>query len=166
MYKQACKQDTNCFLTIDATGSVSKKIYLPNEQKSAHLFLYECVCVSNLGNFPAFQMLSAKQDASIISFFFSEIVRDGAPVPPIVITDFGKAILIAVARVFAGCTNLSYYMQICYNILNNDSSDSIPSCFIRLDVNHFIAMVARWECLKNKTIEVKQFFIRCLGRIY
>lgn len=54
MYKQAHKQDANCFLTIDATGGIGKKIRLPNDQKSAHLFLYECVCVSNLGNFPAF----------------------------------------------------------------------------------------------------------------
>lgn len=111
-------------------------------------------------------MISAKQDASLISYFFTEILRDGAPVPQIVITDFGKAILIAVARAFSGCVNLNHYMQVCYNIINNNSFDSISSCFIKLDVNHFIAMIARWNCLKSKTVKVKQFFLRCLGRVF
>lgn len=95
MFKKVHKQDNNCFLTIDATGSIGKKLQLPNGEKSPHLFLYECVCVSKLGNFPVFQMVSAKQNASMISYFLSEIIRDGAPIPPIVVTDFGKAILIA-----------------------------------------------------------------------
>lgn len=60
MYKKAHKQDIHCFLTIDATGSVGKKLRLPNEEKSLHLFLHQCMCVSELGNFPAFQMVSAK----------------------------------------------------------------------------------------------------------
>ena len=86
-------------------------------------------------------MVSAKQDASLISYSLSEIIRDGAPVPRIVITDFEQAISIAVTRVFSGCINLNHYMQVCYNIIDNDSFESIPSCFIRLDINHFIAMI-------------------------
>jgi len=57
MYKKAHKQDINCFLTIDATGSIGKKLRLPNKEKSPHLFLYECMYVSEFGNFPAFQMV-------------------------------------------------------------------------------------------------------------
>lgn len=109
MYKKAHKQD-NSFLAIDATGSLAKKLCLPNNELSPHLFLYECVCVSDLGNFPSFQMISAKQDASIISYFLSEIVRAGAPAPRMVVADFSKAILIAIARVFANCVDLSNYM--------------------------------------------------------
>jgi len=58
---------------IDVTGSIGKKLRLPNGKKSSHLFLYECVCASKYGNFPAFQMVSANQDAAIISYFFLEI---------------------------------------------------------------------------------------------
>lgn len=133
MYKKAHKQDINCFLTIDATESIGKKLRLPNEEKSPHLFLYQCMCVSELGNFPAFQMVSAKQDAFIISYFLSEILRDDVPIPRIidfnkvtVVTDFNKAILIAVARTFANCLDLHYYMQICYEIINNIYFDNIP----------------------------------------
>lgn len=166
MYKKAHKQDINCFLTIDATGSIGKKLRLPNKEKSPHLFLYECMCVSEFGNFPAFQMVSAKQDASIISYFLSEIVRDGAPIPRIVVTDFGKAILIAVARTFANCLDLRHYMQICYEIINNIYSGNIPQCYIRLDVSHFIGMIAKWECLRGRALKIRQFFLRCLGQAY
>lgn len=61
MYKKAHKQD-NSFLAIDATGSLAKKLCLPNSESSPHLFLYECVCLSDLGNFPSFQMISVKHD--------------------------------------------------------------------------------------------------------
>lgn len=80
-------------------------------------------------------------------------------------TDFGKAILIAVARVFANCIDLNHYLQICYKVIN-DNCTNIPSCYMRLDVSHFIAMIARWDCLKNKATKIRQFFIRSLGRIY
>lgn len=168
MYKKAHKEDPNCFLTIDATGSIAKKLRLPNGEKSPHLFLYECVCVSKVGNFPAFQMVSAKQDASIISYFLSEIIRNGAPTPRIVVSDFGKAILIAAARAFANCTDLQHYMQMCYNLINDTYSCNIiiPQCYIRLDISHFIGMVSKWECLRGRTLKIRQFFLRCLGRAY
>lgn len=166
MYKKAHKQDDNCFLTIDATGSIGKKLRLPNGEKSPHLFLYECVCVSELGNFPVFQMVSAKQDASLISYFLSEIVRDGAPIPRIVVTDFEKAILIAIARIFANCIDLRHYLQICYNIINNKDFNNVPQCYIRLDVSHFINIIAKWECLRGKAPKIRQFFLRCLGQAY
>lgn len=91
------------------------------------------MCVSELGNFPVFQV-STKQDASTISYFLSEIVRADAPIPRIVVTDFGKAILITIARIFANCIDLNHYMQICYNIINNMYSSNIPQCYIRLDI--------------------------------
>lgn len=71
-----------------------------------------------------------------------------------VVSDFGKAILIAIARIFAGCSHLSHYLQLCYNIINNQNN-IIPSCYIRLDVSHFISMVARWDCLKGKPVKIR-----------
>lgn len=145
---------------------LEKKIYLPNGEKSPHIFLYEILCVSDVGNFPIFQMVSTKQDASMISYFFSEIIRDGVPIPRMVVSDFGKAILNAVARIFSGCSNLSHYLQICYNIIHNQYSHIILSCYIRLDVSHFISMIAKWNCLKGKPIKIRQFFLRCLAKAY
>jgi len=165
IYKKSHKQDIDCFLAIDATGSIGKKINLPTGEKSPHIFLYQVLCVSDVGNFPVFQMVSTKQDASMISHFFSEIIRDGAPIPRMVVSDFGKAILIEIARIFAGCSHLSHYLQLCYNIINNQNN-IIPSCYIRLDVSHFISMIARWDCLKGKPVKIRQFFLRCLAKVY
>lgn len=166
MYKTAHKQDNDCFITIDATGSIAKKLRLPNGEKSPHLFLYQCMCVSKVGNFPTFQMVSAKQDASTISYFLAEIIRCGSPIPRLVVTDFGKAILIAIARAFANCMDLQHYMQICYNIINKISSSQIPQSYIRLDINHFIGMIAKWDCIRGKAPKVQQFFLRSLGLAY
>jgi len=96
LYKNACKAK-DCFLAIDATGGIANKLLLPNGKKAPHLFLYQCMCITSKGSFPAFQMISAKQHASQISFFLLEILRSGAPIPPLVVSDFGKAILLAVA---------------------------------------------------------------------
>lgn len=79
-------------MTIDATGGIAKKIRLPNEMKSSTILLYQCMQVNTNGNFPVFQMISSKQDAALISYFLAEIVRNGSPIPRIVVSDFCKAI--------------------------------------------------------------------------
>lgn len=148
LYKSACK-DKNCFLAIDAIGGIANRLLVPNGKKSPYLFLYQCICVTNKGSFPVFQMISSKQHASQISFFLLEILRSGAPIPPLVVSNFGKAILVAVARIFGNCRDLQNYLEICYNIIFSKCTSTLPDCFIRLDVNHIVAMVTRWPCLKK-----------------
>lgn len=83
------------------------------------------------------------------------------------ICDFGWAILIAVAEVFAKCIDLRYYMKICFNILHDINVTMTPKCFIRLDVSHFIRMISRWDCLKHKDkLLVRKFYIRLLSQAY
>jgi len=45
LYKLHNKQ-ANSYFTIDATGSIAKRIKLPEGQKSSHIFLYHCAYVS------------------------------------------------------------------------------------------------------------------------
>lgn len=111
-------------------------------------------------------MVSTKQHASQISFFLLEILRSGVPIPPLVVSDFEKAILLAVARIFGNCRDLQHYLEICYNILVSKDTLTLPTCYIRLDVSHVVAMVARWPCLKRKTSKIRQFFLRCICIIY
>lgn len=124
------------------------------------------MCVTSKGSFPAFQMVSTKQHASQILFFLLEILRSGVPIPPLVVSDFGKAILLAVARIFGNCRDLQHYLEICYNVLVSKGTSTLPTCFIRLDVSHVVAVVARWPCLKRKTSKIHQFFLRCICIIY
>lgn len=58
----------NSFVSFDATGSIILKLKLPNKQKSPHIFLYQ-MSVNDMRSFPVFQMLSAAQDAAMISYF-------------------------------------------------------------------------------------------------
>lgn len=94
-------------------------------------------------------MVSSKQDASIITYFLSEIIRSGARIPQIATSDFGIAILVALAKTFANCADLKHYLQICFQIcfmkadLSPDSNIKMPTCFLRLDVCHLISMIAK-----------------------
>lgn len=57
------------------------------------------------------------------------------------------------------------YINFAVALLENTSM--IPSCYIRLDVCHLIAMVSRWKCLKGKDkILVRAFNLRCISQAY
>ena len=44
MYKMI-NRSKNAYFTMDATGSIAKKLSIPDGTKSSHLFLYQCVIV-------------------------------------------------------------------------------------------------------------------------
>jgi len=127
---------------MDATGSIAKHLTLPDGTKSAHLFLYQCMIISekNVG----FQMISAKQDA-LLTYFLLEMRRTGATVPSVTVTDYSRAILVALARAFSDCADLKHYLQRCYNIVIKNENTSLPSLYLRLDV--VVKIVGNWECL-------------------
>lgn len=158
-------QNLNSFLTIDATGSFAKKLKLVNNEKSPHIYLYQCVLATETNSTPVFQMVSTKQDAAMITYFFLSILTDGAPLPRIVVIDFSKALLITVSKAFANCANTRDYLQVLYIIILEKEA-KLPNCYIRLDVSHFIGMIARWDCLRCKLIKVRQFYLRSIGHVY
>lgn len=84
MYATRCKNDSEAFLTIDATGSLIKR----ESSQDSPIFLYQCVLVSKDGSFPVFQMISADR-AVIISFFLRNIIAKNIPTPRTVVSDFG-----------------------------------------------------------------------------
>jgi len=111
-------------------------------------------------------MVSADHKSMHIAYFLRKIISKGNQTPRMVVCDFGWAILIAVAEVFAKCIDLQYYLQKCYNILHGHH-DSIPKCFIRLNVSHFICMISRWNCLKHKDkLLVRKFYLRSVSQAY
>jgi len=94
-------------------------------------------------------------------------------VPRIITSDFGRAILVALARAFANCTDLKHYLQICFqicfmevNLPPESRNTRMPACFLRLDISHLIVMVAKWDCLRKKPAKVRQFYIRSIAQIY
>lgn len=149
-------------MTIDATGSVIKRF----SNSEPPIFLYQCMYVDNNGSIPIFQMVSADHKSMQIAYFLRKIISKGNEAPRMVVCDFGWAILIAVAEIFAKCIDLRHYLKKCFNVLHG-INDTMPSCFIRLDVSHFICMISRWTCLKQKDkLLVRKFYLRCLSQAY
>lgn len=166
IYKLGRTKENDSFMTVDATGSIAKKIKQADGHKSPHIYLYQCMSVTENGSVPVFQMVSTAQNSAIITFWLLEMLRDGSPVPRMVVCDFGRAILTAVAKAFAYCCDLRGYMQKCYDLVISNVKSESPGCYIRLDVSHLIAMVARWDCLRGKPSKVRQLFIRGIAQIY
>lgn len=76
---------------MDATGSLCLSVELPNGKKSSHLMPYSCVCKTEAYSFPAFHMMSSKQDTQTITDFLVQI-KMRVLVLKIFVSDFGKAI--------------------------------------------------------------------------
>lgn len=110
LYTTRCKRDPEACSTIDATGNIIKR----ESSQDPPVFLYQCVLVSKDGSVPVFQIISADHRAVIIAFFLRNIIVRGAPIPRVVVSDFGWAILIAVSDVFAKCVDFRDYLQKCY----------------------------------------------------
>lgn len=79
-----------------------------------------------------------------------EICRTGATVPFVIITDHNRAMLVALARAFADCTDLKRYLQCCYVISVKNKETFLSASYLRLNVSHIIKIIANWECLRHQ----------------
>lgn len=161
LYIARSKRDDNAILTIDASGGFEKR----SHKEDPHVFLYQCMVVTTEGSVPVFQMVSADQRSLVIAHFLRQILSKGAPSPPIVVCDFGRALVNAVAEIFGRCSDLQDYLQRCYDIVHKKPS-TLPGTYIRLDVSHLISMVSRWKCLKGKMISARRLYLRCIAQAY
>lgn len=160
LYRARNKKNSIGFMTIDATGGVIKRY----SNCEPPIFLYQCMYVDNDESIPVFQMVSADHKSMHIAYFLRKIIAKGNKAPRMVVCNFGWAILIAIAEIFAKCIDLRHYLKKCFNILHG--IDTIP-CFIRLDVSHFISMISRWNCLKQRDkLLVRKFYLRSLSQAY
>lgn len=121
--------------------------------------------VTEKGSVPVFQMVSADQRSFQIANFLRLILSKGVLRPFIVVYDFGRALVNAVAEIFGRCNDLSNYLQICYNAVVKGSS-VIPASYLRLDDSHLIAMVSQWKCLKTKVAAARRLYLRCVSQAY
>jgi len=152
-------------MTIDATGSIAKKIQYKHV-KSKYVFLYQCMCVSSAGSIPVFQMLSADHTAIAITTWLLTILSDDVAIPKMVVCDFSMALLISIAIAFAKKENLQDYLNTCFEIVINKKNIFLAT-YIRLDVSHLVVIVCRWTCIKKHPFaKVRQFYIRSICHAY
>lgn len=91
---------------------LQKKLKLVNNEKSPHIYprIYQCVLATETNSTPVFQMMSTRQDAATIMYFFLSILADRASLPRIVVIDFSKALLMAVSKAFANYADTHNYL--------------------------------------------------------
>ncbi|KAE8740771.1 hypothetical protein FOCC_FOCC013716 [Frankliniella occidentalis] len=167
------KFSATCYIVmaIDATGSLVRKVETCTGMKSPHIFLYEAVIQAGDQQLPVCQMLSARQDASIIQFWIREFMRQGARSPDEIVVDNSKALINAVVVTFCGCYSLDDYYNRCFSVLTDDSlseteafNELLPLSYLRLDVAHLFGGAAKWDVWKvEATKRLKTFFLMCLG---
>lgn len=92
------QKNRNAVLTIDTTGSIATRT--TKSDPYILVFLYQCsMLVTNKGSVPVFQMVSADQRSFIIAHFLRFILTRNVPRPSIVVCDFGRALVNAVAGI-------------------------------------------------------------------
>lgn len=97
----------------------------------------------------------------------NEIKRAGGLVPKVAVSDFSKVLLIAMAVVFARCSNLKDYLDETYDVIVNGMPTRRLQCTLFLDVSHFTGMIRRWKCLKDfKDDTARPLYIRILLAVY
>jgi len=87
-------------------------------------------------------------------------------VPSVTVTDYSRAILVALARAFSDCADLKHYLQRCYDVVIKNENTSLPASYLRLDVSHVVKIVSNWECLRHLPTKVRQFYLRCISQAY
>lgn len=159
IYKDITKKYSRLF--IDATGSLVKKIKRTSlKLLSGDIFLYEAVVNEGFGQIPVTQMISEKHDSITIAYWLDMWLRCGLSAPSEAISDYSRALLMAMCKSFC---NLSFqsYLDECFSVITGEK-DKLPSCYIRIDVSHMIKTFCRLKCLcgiKKKCL--KEFYVRC-----
>lgn len=157
-------QKSYCRLSIDATGSLIKKLKRTKQNiLSSHIFLYEGVINTIHYQVPVTQMISEKHDTLTIFYWLAEWIKDGVPIPQEATCDYSKALLGAISRAFCNGLTLSDYVDKCFNAICSTSYNDLPLCFNRIDIAHLVKLVCRWKCLTGTNkYRLKQFYVRCV----
>lgn len=87
-------------ISIDATGSLVKKLDRKNGTKSGYIFLYAIVINFNGTTACVYQMLSERHDSVTILTWLLRWIQNAASIPKEVTCDYSRALLIAVSMAF------------------------------------------------------------------
>lgn len=125
------------------------------------LAIFFCTNVYIGSYVPVCQMVSASQNINTLSFWLNEFFWIGAthassfsPAKQVV-TDFSLAQFGAVLQSFAKKVTLADYLSYCLKLIKQIEF-IIPPCLLRLDICHFMNMMAKWKCWQQK--RVKHFY--------
>ncbi len=172
-YRMFTRQNRIPTVSIDATGSVVKKVKLLSGKESQMIFLYEVVVKDkhNKLHYPVSHMLSSTHTTNAISHWLCGWIGSGIrQKPKVIVTDLSLALMHAVTRSFTQYTNLWAYIRTCSCLLLNHDIQQfkdifLPTSCIRNDYNHIMHNFSKWNAIKTASKNAKQFYMRSLALI-
>jgi len=120
IYKDITKKYSRLF--IDDTGSLIKKIKRTSlKLLSGDIFLYEAVVNEGFGQIPGTQMINEKHDSITIAYWLDMWLRCGLNAPNEAISDYSRALLMAMCKSFC---NLSFqsYLDECFSVITSETA--------------------------------------------
>lgn len=166
IYKDYCTKNKSPTICFDATGGCCKKIKRYNDQISNAIFLYEGVMEINNQSFTALSMLSERHDNISISLWLKRWLRHDIKPPKTTVSDQSIALMSGIAQTFTQYNSLEKYLEVCFNIIQGKNNETVPKCFIRNDINHFVHLVTQWVPIKiSKYPRTKDLFSRAMGAL-
>ncbi|KAF0694244.1 Uncharacterized protein FWK35_00037167, partial [Aphis craccivora] len=169
IYRSYCQITKNPKIVIDATGSVIKSFSKCGieENKTKPLLLYEALVydAQKHQNFTVTNMISESHTNISISNWLQNWLNCDIPKPKEAVCDHSIALLSALVKSFTQYSTLQDYLRACARLLTEDEFDyhTIPRCFIRIDVAHFIKIASKWTPLKSITRLAREMILRAIG---
>lgn len=110
----------------------------------------------NGAQFPVFQHIGESHNTIAIQNWILNWLASGAPPPKEAVSDFSRALLIAMIRAFTGILTIEQYADACL-------SGKLPQTYIRVDVAHVMKIYAVF--MSNKSRRIKAFFMGAIGQL-
>lgn len=151
----------NPIVSIDATGSVVRKVTYNDKSYCGPIFLYQVV--THIGSLivPVCQMLSERHDTTTIEYWLKNWISSKAHEPLEIVTDMSKALQNAICMAYNHDTYTEYLSK-CYKVLIGESK-YVSRPYLRIDIAHLIHWVSRLKCFKNSKYYIKDFYLRAIG---
>lgn len=113
---------------------------------------------------PVQSMTSELNTANWLTFWMGDWVQETSEIPNQFTSDGSMAILNAAVRSFTSCSSVAEYVNLMFDLLCKRAINrSIPQCFVRTDIAHFMKKVTSCDALKGIPRKVRDFFIRCVA---
>ena len=145
-------------ISIDASGGMIKCFEVFAGESTGPIFLYLIVVNDESGQYVVAAMISSTHNTVAILNFLNEWVRLGAPHPKIVNCDGSTALITAIIRAFTQDHMILEYTEDC-------ESGTLPNCYVRLDVAHFIKLWVDFLSTLTSLTKIKTFYKAAIGQL-
>lgn len=148
-------------ISIDATGSVVRKIPSAENYHNGPIFLYQMVTYIDSLIVPVCQMLSERHDTKIVAFWLYEWISSKAKVPLEIVTDMSEALQNGICLAICNMT-YKQYLSNCYKFLIGKSK-ILSQVYVRIDIAHLIHSVSTHKCFSSVKSVIKDLYLRAIG---